>query len=81
MIIKLDKYHRDYLLWIYPLIILGVTIFVVKRDVPFKEFTSPVDTKIDTLITKSTQPVVFYNLSNKEYSDSIPVFYPAEHNH
>lgn len=79
--IKLDKYHRDYLLWIYPLIILGVTIFVVKRDVPFKEFTLPVDTKIDTSITRSAQPIMVYNLSNKENGDSIPVFYPAKHNH
>lgn len=79
--IKSDKYHRDYLLWIYPLIILGVTIFVVKHDEPYKEFTSPVDTKIDTSMTKSTQPIMVYNLSDKEYSDSIPVFYPAKHIH
>lgn len=78
--IKLDRYHRDYLLWIYPLIILGLTIFAIKRDVPYKEFTVPVDTKIDTSITQSIQTIIVYNLSKQEYSDSIPVFYPAKHN-
>lgn len=67
MAIKLDRYHRDYLLWIYPLIILGLTIFAIKRDVPYKEFTAPVDTKIDTSISKSTQTIMVYNLSKQDH--------------
>ena len=80
MAIKLDRYHRDYLLWFYPLIILGLTIFAIKRDVQYREYSLPVDPKIDTTITRSTQTIMFYNLSKQENIDSIPVFYPAKNN-
>ena len=55
MTLKLDKYHRDYLFWIYPLIILITIIFAIKRDNNNRTFNGLTDDKFnaDSSITMS----------------------------
>jgi hypothetical protein len=57
--IKIKKFiDKDYLFWIYPLIILGLIIFTVLRDKHLSEstsFTNP-NVKVDSSITMITQP-------------------------
>lgn len=55
MAFKLDRNHSDYLLWIFPLLILGLIIFAVKRDNNIKESGKSFSTgfNADSLITMS----------------------------
>jgi len=75
MAFKFGKYHRDYLFWIYPLIILGLIIFAVNRDNHYKE--SAVSTDIifnaDSSISMSTQYRMVDSLRMTEYNDNILV--------
>jgi hypothetical protein len=79
MVFKLNRYHRDYLFGIYPLIILGLIIFAIKRDEHKRETTVLSNTNVnaDSSITKSTQNVKVESPRLKKYNDSIPVFSAA----
>ncbi len=57
MALKLDRYRNDYHLWIFPLIILGLLFFAIKRDNNNRESGTSSDTgfKADSSITMSIQ--------------------------
>jgi cytochrome c-type biogenesis protein CcmH/NrfF len=78
MTLKPDKYHRDYLFWIYPLIILGLTIFAIKRDTSHKKSDQPSKTETKSALTPGSQSNVVDNITTQTNYDSIPIFYPAE---
>jgi hypothetical protein len=63
--VRIKKFiNRDYLFWIYPLIILGLIIFTVMRDKHNSEstsFTNP-GIKADSSITMVTQPRIIDSL-------------------
>jgi cytochrome c-type biogenesis protein CcmH/NrfF len=80
MVIKLDKYHSDYLLWIFPLIILGLIFFAIKRDNTNRESgkSSGAGFNADSLITMSKQErmVDIHKMTN--YSDSSLIFFASK---
>lgn len=45
MAYKFDRYHRDYLYWIYPFIILVILIFAILRDKHHRETVSSSNSK------------------------------------
>jgi hypothetical protein len=59
MAFKLDRNHKDYLFWIYPLIIMGLLIFAIKRDEHKREHShaklTVTNVKVDTSLTISLQ--------------------------
>jgi hypothetical protein len=57
MAFKIDRNHKDYLFWIYPLIIAGLLIFTIKRDEHKREHLTVTGTnvKVDTSLTISLQ--------------------------
>jgi len=77
MALKFDRYHRDYLFWIYPLIILGLLIFAVIRDKHKRESVTSGNTYFneDTSITNSLQDREAERLKMTEYIDSTLIFY------
>jgi len=77
MALKFDRYHRDYLFWIYPLIILGLLIFTVIRDKHKRESVTSGNTYFneDTSITNSLQDREAERLKMTEYIDSTLIFY------
>jgi len=77
MALKFDRYHRDYLFWIYPLIILGLLIFAVIRDKHKRESVTSGNTYFneDTSITNSIQDREAERLKMTEYIDSTLIFY------
>jgi hypothetical protein len=79
MAYKFDRYHRDYLYWIYPAIILGLTIFAIKRDNQNTESaTSPdSDLKADSSMTVSIQDKMPGSHRITEYTDSTFRFHAA----
>lgn len=68
MAFKLDRNHRDYLFWIYPLIILGLLIFAVRRDELKRESASftGANIKIDTSLNISLKNGVVDSLPNPD---------------
>jgi hypothetical protein len=79
MAYKFDRYHRDYLYWIYPVIILGLTIFAIKRDNQNTESaTSPdSDLKADSSMTISIQDRMPGSHRMTENTDSTFRFFAA----
>lgn len=77
MAFKFDRYHRDYLFWIYPIIILGLLIFAVIRDKHKRESVTSGNTysKEDTSITNNKQGRNFERLKMTDYIDSTLIFY------
>jgi hypothetical protein len=77
MALKFDRYHRDYLFWIYPLIILGLIIFAVIRDKHNRESVASgnANFNVDSSITNSIQDRKVERLKMTEYIDSTLVFY------
>jgi len=77
MAFKLNRNHSDYLLWIFPLLILGLIIFTVKRDNNNKEsgnsFSASFDT--DSLITMRIPDKVVDSYKTTNSSDSTQIFY------
>jgi hypothetical protein len=57
MSFKLNRYHRDYLFWIYPFIFIGLTFYAVIEDRHDKESTAMANSKVkaDSSISKSAQ--------------------------
>ena len=68
MAFKLDRDHRDYLFWIYPLIVLGLLIFAIKRDELKRESASftGANIKIDTSLNISLKNGVVDSLTNPD---------------
>jgi len=77
MAIKFDRYHRGYLFWIYPLIILGFLILAVIRDKHKSESVTSGNTYFngDTSITNSIKELEAGRLNMTEYIDSTMIFY------
>jgi hypothetical protein len=77
MALKFDRYHRDYLFWIYPLIILGLIIFAIIRDKHNRESVALGNTNLneDSSITRSVQDREVERLKMTEYIDSTLIFY------
>jgi hypothetical protein len=72
MALKFDRYHRDYLFWIYPLIILGVIIFAVVQDKHKKESVASGigNFNKDSSLTNIIQDRAIDKLKMPEYIDS-----------
>lgn len=68
MAFKLDRKHRDYLFWIYPLIILGLLIIAVNRYEQKRELASltGANIKIDTSLNISLKKGVVDSLTNPD---------------
>ena len=68
MSFKFDRDHRDYLFWIYPLIVLGLLIFAIKRDELKRELASitGANIKIDTSLNISLKNGVVDSLTNPD---------------
>jgi hypothetical protein len=77
MALKFDIYHRDYLFWIYPLIILGLIIFAVIQDKHKRESIVSVNANfnIDSTLTNNIQDSEVNRLKMIEYIDSTMIFY------
>ena len=77
MALKLDKYHKDYLFWIFPLIILGMLVFAIKRDNLKRESgaSSRSGSKADSSITMSIQNRVPISSKITTLNDSTPIYY------
>jgi hypothetical protein len=77
MALKLDKYHRDYLFWIFPLIILGLLVFAIKRDNLNRESGSSSHTgfKADSSLTMSMSNRVPDSRKMTTLNDSTPLYY------
>ena len=77
MALKLDKYHNDYLFWIFPLIILGLLVFAIKRDNLKRESgdSSQSGLKADSSITMSIQKRVPVSRKMTTINDSTLIFY------
>lgn len=74
MAFKLDRNHRDYLFWIYPLIILGLLIFALKRDELKRDSSerTGADVKFDTSLTFSLKNEVIDSLKVPERTKQSP---------
>jgi hypothetical protein len=79
MAFKLDRYHSDYLFWIFPLIILGLIVFASRREDNNKKpgTSSSAGFHADSLITMSekTREVFTHKMTN--YSDSTQIIYAS----
>ena len=77
MALKLVRSHKDYLFWIFPLIILGLLVFAIKRDNNNRESGAASYTgfKADSSITMSIQNRVPDSRKMKTMNDSTPIYY------
>jgi hypothetical protein len=77
MAFKLDRYHNDYLFWIFPLIILGLLVVAIKRDNINRESDASSNTgfKADSTITMSIQNRVTDSRKMTSVNDSTLVYY------
>lgn len=79
MAIKINRYHSDYLLWIFPLIILGLLFFAIKLDNSNKESgkSSRAVFNADSLMTMSEQERVVDIQKMTNSSDSFLIFFAS----
>lgn len=77
MAFKFDRYNRDYLLWIYPVIILGLIIFTANRNNHYKESAVSTDAifNADSSITMNTQYRQVDGFKMTEYKDNALIFH------
>jgi hypothetical protein len=77
MALKLDRYHNDYLFWIFPLIILGLLVIAIKRDNLNKEagMSSHTGFKADSSITMSIKNRVTDSRKMTSINDSTLIYY------
>ena len=77
MALKLDRYHNDYLFWIFPLIILGLLFFAIKRDNLKRETGASfrAGSKADSSITMSEQKRVPIGHKTTTVNDSTLIYY------
>ena len=76
MSLKSEIYHKDYLFWIYPLIILALIVFAIRRDNSSREsgiFDSG-DFGADTSITMVIQNRMVDYSKMTQYIDSNLIF-------
>lgn len=76
MALKLDRYHKDYLFWIFPLIILGLLVVAIKRDNNNRESgaSSNAGFKADSSITMSIKNRVTDSRKMTSINDSTPIY-------
>jgi hypothetical protein len=75
---KLNKYiDKDYLFWIYPLIILGLIIFAANRNNHYRESVVSTDAILnaDSSVTMNIQNRKVDGLKMTEYNDNTLIFY------
>jgi beta-lactamase regulating signal transducer with metallopeptidase domain len=72
-----ERYYRDYFYWIYPLVILVLIIFAIRRDRYNREYSESSNSafKIDSTITMNMRHGHFLELITKENSDSPFIYY------
>lgn len=77
MAFKLDRYNRDYLFWIFPLIILGLIFFAVRRDNNNSEpaTSSNAGFNADSSITIGVQDKVVDSHKMINHDDSTLVYF------
>ena len=77
MALKFDRYHRDYLFWIYPLIILGLIIFAIAHDKNKRESVASGNANFnrDSSLTTNIHDRAVDRLKMTEYIDSTLKFY------
>ncbi|HBC79957.1 MAG TPA: hypothetical protein DCZ51_15095 [Bacteroidales bacterium] len=77
MALKLDRNHNDYLFWIFPLIILGLLFFAIKRDNLRRESDASFQagSKADSSITMSVQKRVPITSKTTNVNDSTLIYY------
>jgi len=76
MSFKLERKHRDYLFWIYPLIILGLLIIAVNRYEQKRELASltGANIKIDTSLNISLKKGVVDSITNPDKTQQTNFF-------
>lgn len=74
---KLNRYHRNYLYWIYPLIFIGLTIYAIKEDQLDQESASRTNStvNVDSTLIMSVQTRFVDSLGITDYRDSTQVFH------
>jgi hypothetical protein len=79
MAFKSGRYHSDYVLWIFPLIILGLLILAINRDNSNKKpgTSSGAGFNADSLITMREHDRAADSHKLTYYSDSIKIFYAS----
>ncbi len=77
MALKLNRYHNDYLFWIFPLIILGLLVIAIKRDNLNRESDASSNTgfKADSSITMSIHKRVPIGRKTTTVNDSTLIYY------
>jgi len=82
MALKLNRYHNDYLFWIFPLIILGLLVIAIKRDNNNRESGASSDTgfKADSSITMSIKNRVTNSRKMTSINDSTLIYYSTTRN-
>jgi hypothetical protein len=77
MALKTNVYQKDYLFWLYPLIILGLLFIAIRRDNNNKEAADVItgSVKVGSSVITSTQTNLADSLSKKGYDDRKPIFF------
>jgi hypothetical protein len=77
MSFKLNRYHRNYLYWIYPLIFVGLTIYAIKEDQLDEKSASRANSIVyfDSSLIMSIQIRVVDSLGVTDYRDSTLTYY------
>lgn len=80
MAFKTNVYQKDYLFWIYPLIILGLLFIAIRRDLNNKESVDAItgNVKVGSSVPASTQTNLADSLSKAKYKDWKPLFYSSK---
>jgi hypothetical protein len=74
---KLNRYHKDYLYWLWPIIFMGLALITSKLDRQNNESgtSTDVNVNIDSSLTISAQTILTDSLRIRKYNDSILLFY------
>jgi hypothetical protein len=74
---KLNRYHKNHLFWVYPLIFVGLTIYAIKKDKLDGESGNRTytDDSIDSSLVRSAKPVLPENLRPMESIDSALIYF------
>jgi hypothetical protein len=74
---KLNRYHRDYLYWLWPIIFMGLAFVSIKLDKHNNPSPTTPDTRVnvDPSMAISAQTVMSDSLRIKKHNDSILLFY------
>jgi hypothetical protein len=74
---KLNRYHKNHLFWVYPLIFVGLTFYAIKKDKLDVESGNITGTNVgsDSSLVRSTKPVLPENLRPIESIDSALIYF------